>query len=122
MATAGGVDRWTAATLLGMAAVFPAGIVCLYLFYGSSNWQREFSVAMASESPIRYMFPLSIAGAVVSLAAAITVAVIRQRAVLRVTLLLTVSLTIAYAAFSAWSLAFVSALPLWWVYRVQHEA
>ena len=121
MATAGGIDRWTAAVLLGMATVFPAGIVSLHLFYGSSDWQHEFSVAMAPESPIRYIFPLSIAGAVVSFAAAITVAVIRQRAVLRLTLFLTISLTVAYAVFSAWSLVLISALPLWWVYKLQHE-
>jgi hypothetical protein len=122
MATAGSVDRWTAVTLLAMAAVFPAGIVGLHLFYRSSDWHGAYSAAVAPESAIRYMFPLSIAGAVVSLAAAIAVALIRQRVALRLTLFLTISLAVAYAVVGAWSLTLVSSLPLWWVYRLQHEA
>ncbi|HVJ22692.1 MAG TPA: hypothetical protein VM756_02015, partial [Burkholderiales bacterium] len=87
MATAtAGTDRWTAAALLGMAAVFPAGIVGLYLFYGTTDWQQELSVAMKPDSPLRYLFQVSIAGAILSLAAAVTVAVSHHRAVLRVIL------------------------------------
>jgi len=110
-------DRWTAVTLLGMAAVFPAGIVGLYLFYGTTDWQHGFSIAMEPDSPIRYLFLLSIAGAILSLTAAVTVAVSHHRAVLRVMLGLAVCLTVTYALLSAWSLVFVSALPLWWLYR-----
>lgn len=110
-------DRWTAVTLLAMGAVFPAGIVGLYLFYGTSDWQRGVSVAMEPDSPIRYLFPLLVVGMVVSLAGAMAVALSHRRVVLRSVLGLAISLTVAYALVSAWSLVFVSALPLWWLYR-----
>jgi len=116
--TSARTDRRTAVALLGMAAIFPAGIVGLYLFYGTSDWQHAFSVAMESGSPVRHLFPLLIAGAILSLAAAVTVAVSRRRIVLRSVLGFAVSLTVAYALLSAWSLVFVSALPLWWLYRI----
>lgn len=118
IAVATRADRWTAVTLLSMAAVFPAAIVGLYLFHGINDWQRAFSVAMEPDSPIRYFFPVLIAGAVLSLLGALTVAISRHRTVLRLVLGLAGSLTIAYAVLGAWSLALVSALPLWWLYRV----
>jgi hypothetical protein len=111
------VDRWTAVALLGMAAIFPAGIVGLFFFYGTSGWQHGFSVASEADSPIRYVFPVLTAGAVLSLVAAVTVAVSHRRVVLRSILGLAVSLTVAYGLIGAWSLVFVSALPLWWLYR-----
>jgi hypothetical protein len=118
MATAAArTDRWTAATLLGMAAVFPAGIVGLYLFSGTTDWQQGLSVAMKPDSPLRYLFPVSIVGAILSLAAAVAVAVSHRRAVLRVVLGLAVCLTVVYGLLNAWALVLVSALPLWWLYK-----
>jgi hypothetical protein len=116
MRTAPGVGRLTAASLLGLAAVFPAAIVALYLFY-ATDWQHAFSVAMAPDSPIRYQFPLLIVGAALSLAGAVTAAVSHRRVVLRLVLTMAVALTFVYAVLGAWSLVLVSALPLWWLYK-----
>jgi hypothetical protein len=109
--------RLTAASLLGLATVFPAGIVGLYLFH-SRDWQHALSVAMAPESAIRYQFPLLIAGAVLSLAGALSLALSHQRVLHRVVLAVAVALSVAYAVLGAWSLMLISVLPLWWLYKV----
>jgi len=109
--------RLAGAVLLGLAGVFPAGIVGLYLFYGTTDWQHGLSVAMAPESSIRYQFPLLIAGAFLSLISAVTLAVSDHRVVVRLVLALATVFTIAYALVGAWSLVLVSALPLWWLYE-----
>jgi hypothetical protein len=120
MTTAPGIARLTAASLLGLAAVFPAGIVGLYLFH-ARDWQDAFSVAMAPDSPIRYQFPLLIVGAVLSLAGAVSLAVSHHRVIFRIVLAVAVALSLTYAVLGAWSLMLVSALPFWWLYKAWHE-
>jgi hypothetical protein len=108
--------------LLAMGAVFSAAIVGLYLWHGTGDWDVGIKVAMEPDSPIRYLFPLSIAGAILSLAVAVAVAVNQHRLVLRLVLGLAVALTVAYSIVGAWTLALASALPLWWLHRMlRHE-
>ena len=116
MTSTPGTARVAAVSLLGLAAVFPAGIVGLYLFH-AGDWRHAFSVAVAADSPVRYQFPLLIAGAVLSLAGAVSLAVNDQRRMFRIVLGVAVALTVAYAAFGAWALMIVSVLPLWWLHK-----
>ena len=111
------IHRWTAVALLGMSAAYSAVVVGLYL-RGIDDWGHAFSVALEPDSPIRYLFPVLITGGVLSLLGVLIVAVSRHRTMLRLVLGLVGIMTIAYGVLGAWSLALVSALPLWSVYRV----
>ena len=112
-------SRWTAATLLAMAAVLPAGILFLYLFTTEpADWRHRLEVAVEPASGTRVQFILLAIGASVSAIAAGAIAVSRRRLILRTAFACAVALTLAYAVTSMWLLVFVSALPLWWAYKV----
>jgi len=112
-------SRWTAATLLAMAAVLPAGILFLYLFTTEpADWRHRLEVAVEPASGTRVQFILLAIGASVSAIAAGAIAVSRRRLILRTAFACAVTLTLAYAVTSMWLLVFVSALPLWWAYKV----
>ena len=112
-------SRWTAATLLAMAAVLPAGILFLYLVTTEpADWRHRLEVAVEPASGTRMQFILLAIGASVSALAAGAIAVSRRRLILRTAFACAVTLTLAYAVTSMWLLVFVSALPLWWAYKV----
>jgi Kef-type K+ transport system membrane component KefB len=111
-------DRWTAVILLAMAAIFPTGILGLYFFYQSNDWRHAAEVAMAPEHGARVQFVLLGIGAVLSWIAAAITTVARQRVVLRTLFFAASAVSVSYAVASMWPLALVSALPLWWCYKV----
>jgi hypothetical protein len=111
--------RWTAVTLLGLAAIAPAGIWYIYLFATETpGWRASLDYALSPENEIQYLFVLFAVGAVFSAIAAATVALCKRQLVLRMFLGGAIAQTLAYAYVGAWSLVLVSALPLWWLYKV----
>jgi Kef-type K+ transport system membrane component KefB len=112
-------DRWTAVILLSTAAIFPAGILGLYFFaHEPVDWRHALEVAMAPENRARMQFILLGIGAVLSGTAAATTTFARHRLILRVLFFSASALTLCYVFTGMWLLAFVSALPLWWFYKV----
>ena len=112
-------DRWTAAVLLLMAAILPAGMLYLYLFSSESvGWRHALDVAMAPDSGAREQFILLGIGAALSAIAAATISLARHRLVLRTLFFSASALTLCYALTGMWLLVLVSALPLWWAYKV----
>jgi Na+-transporting NADH:ubiquinone oxidoreductase subunit NqrE len=105
-----------------MAAIFPTGILGLYFLYQSPNLHHALEVAMAPENGARAQFiHLGIGAALSWIAAAVALGA-RQRVVLRTLLIAAAGLTVSYLMAGMWPLAFVSALPLWWCYRITtHE-
>ena len=112
-------DRWTAVTLLAMAAVLPGGMLFLYLFTTRpiDPWHR-LEIAMASDSGARVQFVLLFVGVAVSSLAAGTMAISKNRVALRAAFAIAVVLALSYVVTGMWLLAFVAALPLWWAYKV----
>jgi hypothetical protein len=102
-----------------MAAVLPAGVLLMYLFtFEPNDWRHRFEVAMDPEGGTRVKFVLLAVGAAVSTIAAWVVALSKHRLVLRGVFACATALTLAYAALGMWLFVLVSALPLWWVYKV----
>ena len=111
--------RWTAVTLLGLAAITPAGIWYIFLFATETpGWRASLDYALSQENEIRHLFVLFAAGAAFSAIAAATVALCKRQLVLRVFLGGAIAQTLTYAYVGAWTLVLVSALPLWWLYKV----
>ena len=107
-----------------LAAMVPIGIWIVYLFVGNteiSGWLERMSYAFSSENDGQYFFILISVTVVFSFVAAFAVALQRHRAVLRVLIVGGVAQAVALAMVGAWTLAFVAALPLWWLFRAQHE-
>jgi hypothetical protein len=102
-----------------MAAVLPAGILFMYLFTTEPvDWRHRLEVAMEPDSGTRVKFILLPVGAAVSTIAACVVALSKQRLVLRGAFACATALTLAYALLGMWLFVLVSALPLWWAYKV----
>ena len=117
--TAPNPSRWPAVTLLAMAAVLPAGILFMYLFTTEPiDWRHRLQVAMEPEGGARVKFVLLAVGAAVSTIAASVVALSKHRLVLRGAFACATALTLAYAVTGMWLFVLVSALPLWWAYKV----
>jgi len=111
--------RWTAVTLLSLAAIKPASIWYIYLFTTETpGWRVSLDYALSPENEIRYLFVLFAVGAAFSAIAAATVALCKRRLVLRMFIGGAIAQTLAYAYVGAWSLVLVSALPLWGLYKV----
>ena len=118
-ATAPNPNRWPAVTLLAMAAALPAGVLLMYLFATEpADWRHRLEVAMEPEGGTRVKFYLLASGAAISTIAACVVALSKHRLVLRGAFACATALTLAYAAMGMWLYVLVSALPLWWAYRV----
>jgi hypothetical protein len=117
--TAPRTDRWTAVTLLAMAAFLPAGVLFLYLFTTEPvDLRHRLEVAMEPDGGGRMKFVLLAVGAAVSAIAAAAIAMSRRRVILRTALACAATLTLSYAVTGMWLFMFVSALPLWWAYKV----
>jgi len=117
--TAPNPNRWPAVTLLAMAAVLPAGLLFMYLFTTEpADWRHRLEVAMEPGDGARVKFILLAAGAAVSTVAACVVALSKHRLVLRGAFSCAAVLMLAYAAMGMWLFVLVSALPLWWAYKV----
>ena len=118
-ATATNPNRWPAVTLLAMAAVLPAGVLLMYLFTTEpADWRHRLEVALEPEGGTRVKFFLLASGATISTIAACAVALSKHRLVLRGAFACATALTLAYAAMGMWLFVLVSALPLWWAYKV----
>jgi len=112
-------SRWPAVTLLAMSAALPAGVLLMYLFAtDSAEWRHRFEVAMEPDGGARLKFLVLAAGAAVSTIAAIVVAASKHRYVLRGAFACATALALTYAAMGMWLFVLVSALPLWWAYKV----
>jgi hypothetical protein len=94
----------------------------LYLFYESGGaWRSLLEYALSKENEDRALFVVMGIAGVFSLVALAVVAFARGKLLLRSILVGGVVQAIAYAILGGWFLAFLSAMPLWWVYKVQHE-
>jgi hypothetical protein len=102
-----------------MAAVLPAGILLRYLFTAEpADWRHRLEVAMEPEGGTGVRFVVLASGAAVSTIAACVVALSKHRLVLRGAFACATALSLTYAAMGMWLLVLVSALPLWWAYKV----
>lgn len=116
-------SRITAVALFTIAGVVPIGIWVVYLFgVNPEGWRGSLEFALFAESEARPFFVLITTASIFSLLAALVMAIQRRRVVLKVVLVGGVIQTIAYAIAGGWFLAFLAASPLWWAYKVQHEA
>ena len=111
--------RWPAVSLLSLAAILPAGILFMYLFTTEpADWRHRLEIAMEVGGGVRVKFILLAVGVVVPIAAACVVALSKRRLALRGAFACATALTLAYAAMGMWPFALVSAVPLWWAYKV----
>ncbi len=100
----------------------PLGIWYLYLFaVDPASWRQSLEYAFSPESNSRAFFVLITVASIFSAVAAVVVAVQSHRQILRAALVGGIVQAAAYAVAGSWVLAAVAAMPLWWVYKVQHE-
>ena len=105
-----------------MSAVAPGLAWGTYLFgVNAEAWRGSLEYALSPENEYRALFILMAGAGIFSLVALGIVAFARSRMVLRGVLIGGVVQFITYAVFGAWFLAFLAAMPLWWVHRVEHE-
>jgi hypothetical protein len=111
--------RWTTVALLTLSAIAPTGIWYIHLFtIDAEHWRASLADALSPENEIRYLFVLLAVCGTFSAIAAATVALCKRRFILCALFAGAIAQTLAYAYVGAWSLVFVSALPLWWLYKV----
>lgn len=82
------------------------------------DWRHQVEIAMEAGGGTKVRFILLAVGVVVPIVAACVVALSRHRLVLRSAFACSTALTLAYAAMGMWPFALVSAIPLWWAYKV----
>jgi len=119
------VDRWPrifAATWFFLAAAGPAGAWLIYLFGVTPElWQQSLSYALSAENEHRLLFAAMAVAALFSFLAFVSVLFVRAKTILRAVLVGGCAQLATYLVFGAWFWAFVAAMPLWWLYKVQHE-
>jgi hypothetical protein len=116
------LSRVTAAAFFLMSALASGIALGLYLFYENGGaWRSLLEYALSKDNEDRALFVVMGIAGVFSLIALAVVAFARGRLILRSILIGGVVQSIAYAVLGGWFLALLSAMPLWWVYKVQHE-
>ena len=94
----------------------------IYLFgVNGEAWRSSLESALSADNEYRVFFVVMGVAGLFSLVALAVVAIARRRLLLRSVLIGGVAQSIAYAVLGGWFLAFLSAMPLWWVYKVEHE-
>jgi hypothetical protein len=113
-------SKATAAALFLVAAAVPIGIWVVMLAVPEPDlgfWDYAFSEA----NEHRWFFIVITVSGITSLAAGITVALTRRRAVLTSALATSILQVLVLGVSGAWLLALFAGVPALWLYRARHE-
>ena len=105
-----------------LSAAAPLGAFAIYLFAVTPElWRQSLTYAFSPENEYRAQFIVMAVAGLFSVAALVIIVVARRKSVLRGLLVAAIAQATAYLAYGAWFLVFVSVMPVWCAFMVQHE-